>query len=191
MAARSTAFSRTHFYIHCYHIYMTVCSEIFDNKHAPSGVTTKKSIADRFGDRPSNRPTTPNPPSWICRVQLLSDIFPHSALGLRPAETWTSVSQLEDSMMISLAQSSRYSDWLRAGRPRGLSSRASRGKAFILSTSSRPALGITQLPIQWAAEALSPGVKRPGCEADQSPTTNAAIKKMWIYTSTPPYVFME
>jgi hypothetical protein len=29
-----------------------------------------------------------------------------------------------------------------------------------------------------------PGVKRPGREADHSPT-NAQVKKMWIYTSTP------
>ncbi|PNF25415.1 hypothetical protein B7P43_G08793 [Cryptotermes secundus] len=34
-----------------------------------------------------------------------------------------------------------------------------------------------------------PGVKRPGLEADHSPPTSAEIKKMWIYTSTPPYVF--
>jgi hypothetical protein len=35
-----------------------------------------------------------------------------------------------------------------------------------------------------------PGVKRPGRKADHSPPTNAEVKKMWIYTSTPPYVFM-
>jgi hypothetical protein len=35
-----------------------------------------------------------------------------------------------------------------------------------------------------------PGVKRPGREADHSPTTSAEVKKMWIYTSTPPYAFM-
>jgi hypothetical protein len=34
------------------------------------------------------------------------------------------------------------------------------------------------------------GVKRQGREADHSPPTNAEVKKMWIYTSTPPYVFM-
>jgi hypothetical protein len=37
---------------------------------------------------------------------------------------------------------------------------------------------------------LSPGVKRPGCEADHSPPSSAQVKKMWIYTSTPPYAFM-
>jgi hypothetical protein len=38
--------------------------------------------------------------------------------------------------------------------------------------------------------ALSPGVKRPGREADRSSPISAEIKKMWIYASTPPYVFM-
>jgi hypothetical protein len=38
--------------------------------------------------------------------------------------------------------------------------------------------------------ALSPGVKRAGREADHSPPTSAEFKKMWIYTSTPPYAFM-
>jgi hypothetical protein len=38
--------------------------------------------------------------------------------------------------------------------------------------------------------ALSLRVKRPGREADHSPLTNAEVKKMWIYTSTPPYIFM-
>jgi hypothetical protein len=35
-----------------------------------------------------------------------------------------------------------------------------------------------------------PGVKRQGREADHSPPTSAEVKKMWIYTSTPLYVFM-
>jgi hypothetical protein len=53
------------------------------------------------------------------------------------------------------------------------------------SISSRPALESTQLPIKWI-----PGVKRQGREADHSPPTSAEAKKMWIYTSTLPYVFM-
>jgi hypothetical protein len=35
-----------------------------------------------------------------------------------------------------------------------------------------------------------PGGKAAGCEADHSPPTTAEVKKMWIYTSTPPYAFM-
>jgi hypothetical protein len=54
----------------------------------------------------------------------------------------------------------------------------------IFSTSS------TQPPIQWVPGALSQGVKRPGREADHSPPANAEVKKMCIYTSTPPYAFM-
>jgi hypothetical protein len=38
--------------------------------------------------------------------------------------------------------------------------------------------------------ALSLGVKRPGLETDNSPAARAEVKKMWIYTSTPPYAFM-
>jgi hypothetical protein len=38
--------------------------------------------------------------------------------------------------------------------------------------------------------ALSPGVKRPVREADQSPPISVEIKNTWIYTLTPPYIFM-
>jgi hypothetical protein len=37
---------------------------------------------------------------------------------------------------------------------------------------------------------LHNGYRRPGREADHSPPTIAEAKKIWIYTSTPPYVFM-
>jgi hypothetical protein len=33
--------------------------------------------------------------------------------------------------------------------------------------------------------ALSPGVKRPGCEADHSLPTSAEVKEKWFYTATP------
>jgi hypothetical protein len=66
----------------------------------------------------------------------------------------------------------------------GGSSSPGRVKNFHFSISSRPALGSTQPPIKWV-----PGVKRQGREADHSPPTSAEVKKMWIYTSTPPYVF--
>jgi hypothetical protein len=51
--------------------------------------------------------------------------------------------------------------------------------------SSSLALGSTQPLIQWVPGALSPGVKQPGREADHSPPASAAVKKMWIYTTTP------
>jgi hypothetical protein len=50
----------------------------------------------------------------------------------------------------------------------GRGSNPRRGKRFF-STASRPVLGPTQPPIQWIPGALSPGVKRSGCEADRSP----------------------
>jgi hypothetical protein len=60
----------------------------------------------------------------------------------------------------------------------------------IFFTSSRPALGSTQPPIQWVPGALSPGVKRQWREGDHSLPTSSEVKKMWIYTPTPPYAFM-
>jgi hypothetical protein len=36
---------------------------------------------------------------------------------------------------------------------------------------------------------LSPGVKRPGRESDHSPPASAEVKKILVYTSTPPYAF--
>jgi hypothetical protein len=47
------------------------------------------------------------------------------------------------------ARRSRYSDWLRAGKPMGRSSSPGRLKNFLFSTSSRPALGSTQPPTKW------------------------------------------
>jgi hypothetical protein len=55
---------------------------------------------------------------------------------------------------------------------------------IIISASSRPALGSTHL--------LSNEYRRlfhPGPEADHSPPASAEVKKMWIYTSIPPYSF--
>jgi hypothetical protein len=43
-------------------------------------------------------------------------------------------------------------------------------------------------PIKWVLRALSPRVKQPGREADHSPPASAEVKKIWIYTSTLPYV---
>jgi hypothetical protein len=35
-----------------------------------------------------------------------------------------------------------------------------------------------------------PGVKRQERESDNSPPASAEVKKIWIYTSTPPYAFI-
>jgi hypothetical protein len=44
--------------------------------------------------------------------------------------------------------------------------------------------------VQTGSGVSFPGVKRQGREAGHSPPTSAKVKKMWNYTSTPPYVFM-
>jgi hypothetical protein len=80
---------------------------------------------------------------------------------------------------------SRYSDWLWAGWLRGPSSSPTRIKNFLISKSSKPALGSTQPPISSV-----PGVKRPMREADHLPPAYAEVKKMWIYISTLPYAFI-
>jgi hypothetical protein len=62
--------------------------------------------------------------------------------------------------------------------------------SFLFATPSRPALGLTQPPIQWVLGVLSPGVKQPGHKDDCSPPSSTKVKNMWSYTSTPQYVFM-
>jgi hypothetical protein len=73
---------------------------------------------------------------------------------------------------------------------RGIEVRVPVGSRISLLHVVRPALGSTQSPIQWVSRALSQGVKRPGREADHSPPASVENKKMWIYTSTPAYIFM-
>jgi hypothetical protein len=53
-------------------------------------------------------------------------------------------------------------------------------------------MGPTQPPIQMATEGSSGGGggEQPGCKANHSPSTNAEVKKVWIYMSTPQYAFM-
>jgi hypothetical protein len=51
---------------------------------------------------------------------------------------------------------------------------------------SRQVLGPTRPPIQWVQGVISPGVKRPRREADHSSPASTKVKKIWIYTSTPP-----
>jgi hypothetical protein len=48
---------------------------------------------------------------------------------------------------------------------------------FLFDTKSRPALVLTQPPIQWVPGALSVGVKRPGRETDHSPPSIAEVKE--------------
>jgi hypothetical protein len=60
---------------------------------------------------------------------------------------------------------------------------------FLFSIASRPALGLTQPPIQWVPGDVYLEVKWPGHEADHSPPTSAKVKNGGAYTSTTPYIF--
>jgi hypothetical protein len=59
---------------------------------------------------------------------------------------------------------------------------------FLFTMVSRPALGPTQAPLQWAPVALFLGVKRPGREADHP--ICAEVKREWSHICTPQYVLM-
>jgi hypothetical protein len=50
--------------------------------------------------------------------------------------------------------------------------------------------GVHPTSYKMGTEGSFPGLKRQGREADHSPPTSAEVKKMWIYTSTPLYVFI-
>jgi hypothetical protein len=49
---------------------------------------------------------------------------------------------------------------------------------FLFTTSSRPVLAPTQPPVQCSPGARSPGLKRPGREADHLPTISVEVKNM-------------
>lgn len=51
--------------------------------------------------------------------------------------------------------------------------------------SSRPALGSTEPPSEWVPRALSPGVERPGSEADHSPSSAEAKKNVDLNRHSP------
>jgi hypothetical protein len=81
----------------------------------------------------------------------------------------------------------RYSDLLRAGRPRGRSSSQEFSLLHVVQTGS----GVHPTSYPMSTGGSFPGVKLPGRETDHGPEPSAEVKKMWIYTSTPPpYTFM-
>jgi hypothetical protein len=55
----------------------------------------------------------------------------------------------------------------------------------LFSMASRPTLGPTHLPIQSVLEAISPGLKRLGREADNSPPSSAEVKNGGIIPPLP------
>jgi hypothetical protein len=74
--------------------------------------------------------------------------------------------------------STQYSLWTTISIP-------GKAKNFVFSTPSLPVLGPTQITIQRVPGPIFSGIKRLRREADHSPPTNAEVKNMWIYTSTP------
>jgi hypothetical protein len=52
---------------------------------------------------------------------------------------------------------------------------------FLFTITFRPALGLTQPPIQWVPGALSTTVKQMGLEADHSPQSSVEVKKDGVY----------
>jgi hypothetical protein len=65
-----------------------------------------------------------------------------------------------------------------------------RVKNFHSGISAKPPLGPTQPPSQLVLGYISYRVKWQGREGDHSPPTSAEVKKAWMHTSIPPYVFM-
>jgi hypothetical protein len=57
--------------------------------------------------------------------------------------------------------------------------------SLLATAASRPALGPTQLPIQWVPADLFPGLRWLGRKADHSPTSSVEVRNTWSYTSTP------
>jgi hypothetical protein len=72
----------------------------------------------------------------------------------------------------------------------GGSSSPGRAKKILLLHIVQTGSGVHPVSYKMGTGSSFPGVKRQGREADHSPPTSAEVKKMWIYTSTPPYVFM-
>jgi hypothetical protein len=57
---------------------------------------------------------------------------------------------------------------------------------FPISTASMPVMSPTEPPIPQVPEALSRGIKRPGLEAEHSPSCSAGLKNGGAVPQTPP-----
>jgi hypothetical protein len=86
----------------------------------------------------------------------------------------------------------QYSVWLRAGRPGHQGSIPGKGeRIFTLASVSRPALGPSQPPAQWAPGVLSPGLKRGrGVTLTTHPHLVTKLTMNRSYNSSPPSAFV-
>jgi hypothetical protein len=73
---------------------------------------------------------------------------------------------------------------------RGVGVRVPVGQEFSLLHVVQTGSGVHPTSYSMDSGGSFPGVKAAGCESDHSPPASAEVKKMWIYTSTPPYAFM-
>jgi hypothetical protein len=73
---------------------------------------------------------------------------------------------------------------------RGREFESREGKRFSLLHIVQTGSGVHPTSYKMGTGGSFPGIKRQGRETDHSPPTSAEVKKMWIYTSTPPYLFM-
>jgi hypothetical protein len=73
---------------------------------------------------------------------------------------------------------------------RGFGVRVPVGQEFSLLQIVKTGTGANPTSYPMGTGALSPRVKRPGREADYSFPASAEVKKIWNYTSTPPYAFI-
>jgi hypothetical protein len=71
----------------------------------------------------------------------------------------------------------------------GFDSRYGKELSFLPVVQTGSGVHSTSCPM--SSRASFPGVKRPVREADHSPLASAKVKKIWIYTFTPPYAFMR
>jgi hypothetical protein len=77
---------------------------------------------------------------------------------------------------------------LLAGRL-GFDSRQGQG-ILLFATASRPSLEPTQPTVHLVPGVLSLRAKRPNRETHHSRASSTEVKITWIYTSSPPYVFI-
>jgi hypothetical protein len=113
--------------------------------------------------------------TFVADVFRTNKLEPIMALALVLTRA-SSISESDSSILSPVSWGSRYSDWLRAGRPRGRSSSPGRIKNFlqVFQTGS----GVHPTSYQMGTGALSPGVKRPGPEADHLHLISAEVNKI-------------